>query len=441
MVVTEASVVTNFCMEGDKCKKSKEGYKNYKIINKMIKKTPNMNVEEVKKTLAAAKNDNTQWSVIYDLKNKEAIYYFQENYDQEYRVKLGGPREIDSTKDDDKDFEIKEVKVTEEIQELIKDSFSVSEFRGDDGIDEFIKSDGCTDEYELFDFVMKYFKYNKTDINNGKRSNKNDMACSDFSVQNEKGNGSYFGRNFDWKECEYLVMVNHPTNGYSSISSVNVDFLRLFLKDKNDKETPIKDIKIPEEIYKPLALYFPLDGMNEKGLSIAINNVPGNWPVQQSFEGRVDATLSPVVRFFDANGKTVVVEYSEDQKMHVKEVSVVTNHYLTIEELMEYNRNGILNDMRYEVLLNRITKKPNQSLKDVRNTLRSSSKHDTEWSIAYDKYNKMATYFRRRDYDIGYQLKIFEDQNDKETHNGDVEDEEITNNDDNEKTVPILIIQ
>eukprot|EP00833_Pecoramyces_ruminatium_P015072 jgi/Orpsp1_1/1189104/evm.model.d7180000069527.1 len=417
MVVTEASVVTNFCMAGDKCKKSKDGYKNYKIINKMIKKTPNMNVEEVKKTLAAAKNDNTQWSVIYDLKNKEAIYYFQENYDQEYRVKLGGPREIDSTKDDDKDFEIKEVKVTEEIQELIKDSLSVSEFRGDDGIDEFIKSDGCTDEYELFDFVMKYFKYNKTDINNGKRSNKNDMACSDFSVQNEKGNGSYFGRNFDWKECEYLVMVNHPTNGYSSISSVNVDFLRLFLKDKNDKETPIKDIKIPEEIYKPLALYFPLDGMNEKGLSIAINNVPGNWPVQQSFEGRVDATLSPVVRFLLDKAATVdeALNYLENFNLHVN--------------YDEFNLN-----MRYDVLLNRITKKPNQSLKDVRNTLRSGSKHDTEWSIAYDKYNKMATYFRRRDYDIGYQLKIFEDQNDKETHNGDVEDEEITNNDDNEKT-------
>jgi len=431
MVVTEAAVVTNFCMAGNKCKKSKDGYKNYKIINKMIKKTPNMNVEEVKNTLAAAKNDNTQWSVIYDLKNKEAIYYFQENYDQEYRVKLGGPREIDSTKDDDKDFEIKEVKVTEDIQELIKDSLSASEFRGDDGVDKYLENKGYPNDEELLSFIIDHFKFNLTDISIKIDYN---YACSAFSVQNEKGNGYFFGRNFDWPQCGCLILVNHPTTGYSSISTVSPDFIKVFLDDQ-------KVVDVPDSIMKAISLYVPLDGMNEKGLSLSILNVPGKWKVHQSYEGKTFVSLNVALRILlnkattvdeaihyledfnlrinsdynlshlaisDASGKAVVVEYSEDQKMHIIETSVVANHYLSTEELMEFNRNGIINDLRYDVLLDRITKKPNQSLKDVRNTLRSVSKENTEWSIAFDKYNKIATYFRRRDYDTGYQIKLFE---------------------------------
>jgi len=53
-----------------------------------------MNIEEVRDTLEAAKQDfpmygiATAWSVIYDQKNKEAIYYNRMNYKHGFHIKL-----------------------------------------------------------------------------------------------------------------------------------------------------------------------------------------------------------------------------------------------------------------------------------------------------------------------------------------------------------------
>jgi hypothetical protein len=51
-------------------------------------------------------------------------------------------------------------------------------------------------------------------------------------------------------------------------------------------------------------------------------------------------------------------------------------------------------DRRYEKILDRIRKIPNQTVKDARNTLRYGNHGDqTKWCIVYDQLNLEATYF------------------------------------------------
>ena len=83
------------------------------------------------------------------------------------------------------------------------------------------------------------------------------FGCSTLSVQNTEG-GYLFGRNFDWNACDALVVTSYPQDGYASVSTVNMDFIR--------QGAGMADSLLSDEMMTMAALYAPLDGMNEKGL-------------------------------------------------------------------------------------------------------------------------------------------------------------------------------
>ncbi|KAL6623822.1 hypothetical protein U3516DRAFT_859676 [Neocallimastix sp. 'constans'] len=94
-------------------------------------------------------------------------------------------------------------------------------------------------------------------------------------------------------------------------------------------------------------------------------------------------------------------------------------------------------DRRYEKILDRIRKIPNQTVKDARNTLRYGNHGDqTKWCI------KPPTSFKNN-YDVGYHVKLFDNNNntkipddEKETlDNSDEEIDGIFNNDDDDSVI------
>lgn len=49
------------------------------------------------------------------------------------------------------------------------------------------------------------------------------FGCSTIYTQDE--NGTYFfGRNYDWAECETMIVHTKPENGYESVSTCCLDF-------------------------------------------------------------------------------------------------------------------------------------------------------------------------------------------------------------------------
>lgn len=50
------------------------------------------------------------------------------------------------------------------------------------------------------------------------------FGCSTIASENQTGE-KLFGRNFDWENCEAMIVASYPENGYASLSTVNMDFI------------------------------------------------------------------------------------------------------------------------------------------------------------------------------------------------------------------------
>lgn len=112
------------------------------------------------------------------------------------------------------------------------------------------------------------------------------FGCSTISVENSEG-GYYFGRNFDWNKCDAMMVVSHPSHGYVSFSTVNVDFIR--------QGTGFASHFLSDEVLAVAALYAPLDGMNEKGLCVSVNMIQDTDTISQDTE-KPDITTTTAIR-------------------------------------------------------------------------------------------------------------------------------------------------
>ena len=91
-------------------------------------------------------------------------------------------------------------------------------------------------------------------------------GCSCFSAFNLP-NPAIFGRNYDWtKNIPILLLFTHPANGYASASMVDIS------PGFGTKEPVWDDTR--DRLLLSLAPYIPFDGMNERGLTVALMKVP-----------------------------------------------------------------------------------------------------------------------------------------------------------------------
>lgn len=314
---------------------------------------------------------------------------------------------------------------SEDILEL-EDGLSVVRYEGDYGFEEFLERGGADSDAGVAEYLMNRISEGSISLLFGK----NPFGCSTLSVSGSDG-GRLFGRNFDWENCNALILSSKPEKGYASVSTVNMDFIQ---------SNGIDVSRIPDNIQAIIGLYAPLDGMNEAGLAVSVNMIQDSSSIEQD-TGKPDITTTTAVRLLlnqaadveealellrqydlhgsmgmmihfslaDETGKSVAVEYI-DQKMTVTETPVVTNFYLKqgdnygigTEESME----------RYQLLMQTVAEKPSMVEEDVRDALDSVSKDNfwgfssTEWSIVMNDETKEMSYFHRENYEKGYTISI-----------------------------------
>ena len=116
------------------------------------------------------------------------------------------------------------------------------------------------------------------------------------------------GRNFDLTYSPALVVETAPDNGYRSISTVNLAFLG-FGEDKLPDTWKQKLIALA-------APYAPLDGINEKGLAVAVLRI-ADEPTDQD-TGKTDITTTTAIRLMLDKAATVdeAVSLLEQYDMH-----------------------------------------------------------------------------------------------------------------------------
>ncbi len=260
------------------------------------------------------------------------------------------------------------------------------------------------------------------------------FGCSTIAVQSPEGE-VLFGRNFDWENCEAMVVESHPENGYASLSTVNMDFIT-----QNVGGGMVGMALNLDEVKTLAALYAPLDGMNEAGLAVSVNMIQDSAAIEQNTDkpdittttairllldqaGNVDKALELLGQYdlhgsmgmmvhfaiADSTGRSVAVEYV-DNEMIVIETPVLTNFYLA-----EGGKQGIGTQQsheRYDILLNQLEETPQMGMEEVRDALDSVSKDNfgefesTEWSIVMNLSAGEARYYHRENYNRSYTFRL-----------------------------------
>lgn len=257
-----------------------------------------------------------------------------------------------------------------------------------------------------------------------------DLGCSTFNAVTPEGE-AIFGRNFDLSYSPALLVRTQPKNGYASLSMVNMGFLGY------------GEGKLPDSLLSSFILlaapYAPLDGVNEKGVSIGVLLIPteptaqetGKTPISTTAAVRlvldkaasVDEAIDLLSRYdmhasagssyhfqiADAQGHSAVVEFEGDVMSVVRAdtpYQACTNflqtpayygqgkglerYDLLVQTLAE--KGGVLTMEEGMALLSAVS----QPFEDV------TSDSDTQWSVMYNNATGEAVVCAGRDYENPY---------------------------------------
>lgn len=301
----------------------------------------------------------------------------------------------------------------------LEEGFSSTQFNGDDGFEEFLSQGGASSDKDVVKFLSTKISADMSVFDGF-------FGCSTILGEN-KSDEWIFGRNFDWYKCNALVIVSKPENAYSSISTVNTDFIKMAGN-------------FPDEYLTIAGLYSPLDGMNEKGLAVSVNMIEDSVSINQDTE-KPDITTTTAVRLLlnkaanvdeaiellgqydmhssmdmmihfalaDSNGKSVAVEYI-DNKLVVTDTPILKNFY--VSEGDKYGIGSSNSHERFEILEKLIAENNTMEESDVRDALDSVSKHNfkvpetTEWSVVYNLSNGTAEYYHRENFEKKYDFTL-----------------------------------
>lgn len=324
------------------------------------------------------------------------------------------------------------IRLDSEIIELEK-GFEAVKFKGNDGFEEFLSQGGASSDSEVIHFLTEHMIAGSDLDFMGEF-----FGCSTIAVSSPDGD-MLFGRNFDWNNCEAMVVSSYPENGYASISTVNMDFI------KQGAGSGVAGMVLNlDRIRTLVALYAPLDGMNEAGLAVSVNMIMDGAVIAQDTE-KPDITTTTAIRLLlnkaadveealemlgqydmhssmgmmvhfalaDRSGRSVVVEYV-DNEMIITETPVVTNFYFAQGE-----KKGVgtaQSHERYNILMQSLEEKETMDMQGVRDALKSVSKgnfgefESTEWSIAFNLDTGVAHYYHRENYRSRYTFELNQEE-------------------------------
>lgn len=134
-------------------------------------------------------------------------------------------------------------------------------YDGDYGFDEFLKTGAkCDNDIETF-VTKRLLKGLPIDLNIS------EGGCTAFVFKNEEGDIIY-ARNFDFPYAPFVQLFTNPDSGYASVSTVNLSFAGY-----DEDHLPTAGISF-DNFLTLAAPFLPFDGMNEKGVCMALLAVP-----------------------------------------------------------------------------------------------------------------------------------------------------------------------
>lgn len=257
------------------------------------------------------------------------------------------------------------------------------------------------------------------------------FGCSAFCTQGTDGH-TLMGRNYDFKnDTSAMLVYCTPKDGYASVAFAALDNI--------NANTP--DASMAKKLATLTAPFICLDGMNEKGVSIAVLTLDSDPTYQQTGKPMIATTLAIRLvldraattaeavellskydmfassgrdyHFYitDATGDGRVVEYdceSETRELVALPINAITNFYgIYKDKVLPNQKNGIYGHgrERYDAVLEVFDQQKDSPSNDtVWAALKAASQEpnpesitsNTQWSIAYNNADLTAEIIIRR---------------------------------------------
>lgn len=261
------------------------------------------------------------------------------------------------------------------------------------------------------------------------------FGCTAFTLTDTDGD-VHMGRNYDFRnDTSAMLVYCSPKDGYKSLAVAALDNVSANVPDENMKKK-LASLSAP---------FICLDGMNEKGVSIAVLTVDSEPVRQHTGKPVISTTLAirlvldraatteeavELLRGYDmyassgrdyhfyitdASGDGRVVEYydcdSETRELVATPTEAVTNFFIRYkEQVLPNQKNGIYGHgkERYDAVLEVLeTEKGNYTNDTVWNAIKSAAQNpnpdeitsNTQWSISYNNTELTAEIVIRRNWE------------------------------------------
>ena len=298
------------------------------------------------------------------------------------------------------------------------------EYKGDDGFAGLMESGGGRSAGELTGYVMRFLFKGRKQLQAGTPIPA-DFGCSALTIRTPEGS-VLMGRNFDFNSATGIVLHTVPEQGYETYTTFNTNFFGF------------GEGWLPEGIQNQFmalsTLFFALDSINEKGLAVAdlmagddaqthqssgkpaltttsaicyllkyAANVDEALDLLQSIDMHSDIGAAHHYAISDASGRSVVVEYVDNQ-MIVVESAAVANHYLCATKL---NVGLFEGDRRYDYLCRQMDasdgimdkQQLTEAMAAVSQPEQEGKYLGTAWTMVMDLTHPSVTYYSRRHFD------------------------------------------
>ena len=311
----------------------------------------------------------------------------------------------------------------------INNSTYFLKYENDYGLNKLLER-GTSNVADLCTYAQKFFGAQKDDID----IRMGGTACTTFNATTENGD-HLLARNFDYKDAATIVVWTAPENGYKSVAFTDPNVM-LHGKKLGEKENLNRLLAAP---------YTCMDGINEKGLAIAVLELKTKATKQQTGKKPIIttvmiravldkcATIEEAIELFqkydmhaslfcdyhfhiaDASGKSVVVEYINNKIRFIyptDKYQYALNFYATpnypIEKGFGYTRekwlheefeetNHIMNEERAMKILERCK----LYYKHKRGYMITCL-----WSVVYNCNARTALLCTGMDYNTKYELSV-----------------------------------
>ena len=316
------------------------------------------------------------------------------------------------------------------VQKL-DDGLYYMEYRGDDGFDALIESGGGRSAGELSAYVMRFLSGGFYQPKAGDPAPAQ-YGCSALTARTPEGD-VLMGRNFDFSSATGMILHTVPARGYETYTTFNLEFLGF---GEGWRPEGFRN-----QYMALSALFFALDGINEKGLAVA-DLMAGDDAQTHQDSGKPALTTTSAICYLlknaatvdealellrgidmhsdigaahhyaisDASGRSVVVEYVDDG-MVVVESPALTNHYLCEEKR---NVGLFEGDRRYDFLCSQYEeaggildlRQLTTAIASVSQPPAQGDRLGTAWTMVMNLTHPSVTYYARRHFDKPFRFEL-----------------------------------